>query len=256
MRVALEGGRVGVERDLDERRTRPVELHEADDRADRHRLLDERGQQLGVETLTSTPQDSLNSHAFFELFTREMTRGTANSCFESQLMTRLSSSSPVAATMTSAAAQARALEGRHLAGVGREDLDARQVPPQHLGVVGVLLEDLHAVAVVEEVRGDGRADAPAASDHDAHQGTFARWSSSSWRASRRTTNCTTSSSWPMSVATSMRGWLLRTTEATLMRPGSSSSARWCPAQWSGQDPLDEQQRAGRVAPLDGVVVRR
>ena len=56
----------------------------------------------GVDTLTSTPQDSLNSQAFFALLTREMTRGTANSCLDSQLMTRLSSSSPVAATTTSA----------------------------------------------------------------------------------------------------------------------------------------------------------
>ena len=48
-----------------------------------------------------------------------------------------------------------------------------------VGEVGVLLEDLDAVAVVEEVRGDGRADAAASGDDDAHQGTLASRSSSS-----------------------------------------------------------------------------
>ena len=39
-----------------------------------------------------------------------------------------------------------------------------------------------------------------------------------------------------------------------MRPGTSSSARGLPGPVVGQDPLDEQQRARGVAPLDGVVV--
>ena len=38
----------------------------------------------GMQTETSTPHDSLNSHWFFALFTRAMTRGTANSCFDSK----------------------------------------------------------------------------------------------------------------------------------------------------------------------------
>ncbi len=56
----------------------------------------------GVDTETSTPQLSLKSHSFRALLMRLMTRGTPNSCFESQLITRLSSSSPVAAIITSA----------------------------------------------------------------------------------------------------------------------------------------------------------
>src|SRR5205823_4637238 len=57
---------------------------------------------------TSTPQLSVNSHWFFGWFTRAITRATANSCFASSEITRLSSSSPVAETTTSArAASAR-----------------------------------------------------------------------------------------------------------------------------------------------------
>ena len=59
----------------------------------------------GVDTDTSTPQLSLNSHWFFGWLTRATTRGTANSCLASREMTRLSSSSPVAATTTSTVAR-------------------------------------------------------------------------------------------------------------------------------------------------------
>src|SRR5579875_598831 len=58
-----------------------------------------------VETDTSTPQDSLNSHWFFGWLTRATTRGTANSCLARREMTRSSSSSPVAATTTSTVAR-------------------------------------------------------------------------------------------------------------------------------------------------------
>ncbi len=59
----------------------------------------------GVETETSTPQLSLKSHWFLGWLTRATTRGTANSCLASSEMTRLSSSSPVAATTTSTVAR-------------------------------------------------------------------------------------------------------------------------------------------------------
>ena len=55
----------------------------------------------GVETETSTPHDSLKSQVLRALLMRAITRGTANSCFASQLTTKLSSSSPVAAITTS-----------------------------------------------------------------------------------------------------------------------------------------------------------
>src|SRR6266542_704421 len=56
----------------------------------------------GVDTATSTPHASLNRPWFLGLLTRATTLGTANSCLASSEITRLSSSSPVAATTTSA----------------------------------------------------------------------------------------------------------------------------------------------------------
>ena len=56
---------------------------------------------LGVDTETSTPQESLNSHSLAGLFTRATTRRTANSVFASSATTRLALSSPVAAITTS-----------------------------------------------------------------------------------------------------------------------------------------------------------
>ncbi len=55
----------------------------------------------GLDTDTSTPQVSLKSHWFFGWFTRATTRGIANSCLARRAITRLTWSSPVAATMTS-----------------------------------------------------------------------------------------------------------------------------------------------------------
>src|SRR6478609_6934449 len=54
----------------------------------------------GVETATSTPHDSLNNHSFFGLLTRATTRGTPYSVLASRDTTRLTLSSPVAATTT------------------------------------------------------------------------------------------------------------------------------------------------------------
>ncbi len=73
------------------RRTRSPTLTASSTRADIRR---------GVETATSTPQDSLNSHSFFGLFTRATTRGTPYSVFASRETTRLTLSSPVAAITT------------------------------------------------------------------------------------------------------------------------------------------------------------
>src|SRR4051812_24124629 len=55
----------------------------------------------GVDTLTSTPQDSLNSHSLLGWLTRPTVRGTANSVLASSEMTRLALSSPVHEITTS-----------------------------------------------------------------------------------------------------------------------------------------------------------
>ncbi len=72
-------------------RTRSPTLTASSTRADIRR---------GVETATSTPQDSLKSHSFFGLLTRETTRGTPYSVLASSDTTRLTLSSPVAAITT------------------------------------------------------------------------------------------------------------------------------------------------------------
>src|SRR5665811_1941671 len=59
----------------------------------------------GVETATSTPQASSNSHSFLGLFTRATVRGTPNSVLARSDTTRLALSSPVAATTTSQSAR-------------------------------------------------------------------------------------------------------------------------------------------------------
>ena len=55
----------------------------------------------GVDTLTSTPQASVNSHSLLGWLTRPTVRGTPNSVLASRAVTRLALSSPVAAITTS-----------------------------------------------------------------------------------------------------------------------------------------------------------
>ena len=56
----------------------------------------------GVDTATSTPQESSKSHSLRGLFTRATVRGTPNSLRASRDVIRFALSSPVAATTTSA----------------------------------------------------------------------------------------------------------------------------------------------------------
>ena len=63
----------------------------------------------GVETATSTPQASSNIHSFLGLLTRATVRGTPNSVLASSESTRLTLSSPVAATTTSQSARPASL---------------------------------------------------------------------------------------------------------------------------------------------------
>ena len=79
----------------------------------------------GVETATSTPHASSNIHSFLGLLTRATVRGTPNSVLASSETTRLTLSSPVAATTTSQLGEAGLLERGDLAGVGEQPLGAR-----------------------------------------------------------------------------------------------------------------------------------
>ena len=76
----------------------------------------------GVDTATSTPHASSNIHSFFGLFTRATVRGTPYSVLASSETTRLTLSSPVAATTTWQSLQAGLLQGGDLAGVGQQPL--------------------------------------------------------------------------------------------------------------------------------------
>ena len=122
----------------------------------------------GVDTAMSTPQVALNIHWFFGWLTRAMTRGTANSCLARSDTTRLSSSSPVAATTTSHALEPGFLQRRDLARVADEHLEPATC--RQLGRdVRVALDEQHLVAVLDERVRDEPADASCARDRDAHQ---------------------------------------------------------------------------------------
>ena len=121
----------------------------------------------GVDTETSTPQLSLNSHWFFGWLTRAITRGTANSCLASSEITRLSSSSPVAATTTSTVARPAASREAPRRRRRRPRCTSRS-PRDALDEVGVLLDEQDVVAAVVEVLGDGGPDAAGAGDGDLH----------------------------------------------------------------------------------------
>ena len=76
----------------------------------------------GVDTATSTPQASVNSHSFAGSFTRATTRRTANTVFASSATTRLTLSSPVAAMTTSQSCMPASSSERQLARVGEHPL--------------------------------------------------------------------------------------------------------------------------------------
>ena len=123
----------------------------------------------GGETAASTPHCSVNSHSFFGWFTRASTRGTANSCLARSDVTRLSSSSPVAATTTSAFDSS-----------ARSSTHGSQASPSNtftfgahsrafVDDVGALIDQRDVVSTVGEIRGEVATDRARAGDDDAHQ---------------------------------------------------------------------------------------
>ncbi len=123
----------------------------------------------GGETAASTPHCSLKSHSFFGWFTRASTRGTANSCFDSSDVTRLSSSSPVAATTTSAEASSASssTHGSHASPC--TTVTSGSIPRTLSHDVHVLLDQRDLVAAFGEVGREVTADGARARDDDAHQ---------------------------------------------------------------------------------------
>ena len=166
-RPADDRGVVG-EGDLDQPRQAAFEAQDLDELADAHRLLDQRGDQVGVDTKRSTPQFSVNIHSFFGWLTRAMTRGIPNSCLASSETTRLSSSSPVAATSTSHVLEPGLAERRDLAGVADVPLDARRRAWPRSTTASVLLDEQDLVAGVMQGSGDVLPDVAGSGDRDSH----------------------------------------------------------------------------------------
>ena len=139
-------------------RTRSPTLTASSTRADMMR---------GVDTETSTPHDSLNSHSLLGWLTRPTVRGTANSVLASSEITRLALSSPVEAMTTSQRCKAGLVEGRQLAGVGEQPFGVRHAVG--LDRPWVLVDEQHLVAVLEQLGGDRATDGAGSGDRDAHQ---------------------------------------------------------------------------------------
>ena len=117
----------------------------------------------------STPHCSVNSHSFLGWLTRASTRGTANSCFASSDVTRLSSSSPVAATTTSAcfSSASSSTHGSQASPSTTATLGAHS--STFCDDVGVLIDQRDLVTPVGEVGGEVATDRARSRDDDLHQ---------------------------------------------------------------------------------------
>ncbi len=118
-----DGGRVVCEGHLHQVRMAALELQQSDERADRHGFFDERSHHERHADRNVDPPGLIEDPWFFGLLTLAMTRGTANSCLERREITRLSSSSPVAAMTTSTLAKPAASSEAHLAAVSGDEVE-------------------------------------------------------------------------------------------------------------------------------------
>ncbi len=97
-----------------------------------------------------------------------MTRGTANSCFDNNEMTRLSSSSPVAAMATSTLAKpAASSELTSQPSAATRFTRARERSRLHQ--VDVLVDQKDVVSLRSEICGDRSADVPCSANCDLHR---------------------------------------------------------------------------------------
>ena len=122
-----------------------------------------------MDTDTSTPHISLNIHSLFGLLTRATTRGTANSCFDSNDTTRLSSSSPVTAATTSQPATPAAWRASQLTPVAPYPPDTWR---RGVGMLTddpwIVVEDLDLVTGRPELFGDETAHTATTDDQCFH----------------------------------------------------------------------------------------
>ena len=120
----------------------------------------------GVDTLTSTPQASVNSHSLLGWLTRPTVRGTPNSVLASSEVTRLTLSSPVAAITTSHwSSRASSREES-----SQESASSHSASGTRSGFIELrgLVDEQDLVAVGDQLAGDGAADGTGPGDGDAH----------------------------------------------------------------------------------------
>ena len=192
-----------------------------------------------------------------------MTRGTANSCFESKEMTRLSSSSPVAAMTTSTLREAGSVERAHLAAVSGDEGQV-ELGPELLHEVDVLVDEKDVVSLRGEVGRDRGSDVPCTADGHLHSGYARRRSSRRGHAgvpeptdelvqssSVMTAMCSTSPSCPSSCL-DVEAWL--SCPGDRHEPARSPVDQFAdllPAHSSGMSSLQQHQPTRRVHPLGG-----
>jgi len=166
--VPDDRGCAGGERDFDESHSTLSEVHQVDDRPDLDCFVDKRSDKGRSRHRDVDAHVSLNNHSLRELLMRAMTRGTPNSCLDNQLMTRLSSSSPVAAMTTSTLRKSAAERLAYSHASAAHDVHARQQGLQFLGGGAHVFEQRHVVVSVHEVERDRRAHRTASGDDDSH----------------------------------------------------------------------------------------
>ena len=186
----------------------------------------------GVETATSTPQTSLNSHSFFGWLTRPTVRGTPNSVLASSDITRLALSSPVAAIATSQVSRpASSSEDSSQASASSQ---SASVSVSDLMACGSLSISRTSWPFSTSSRGDRAADVAGPGDGDPHLAPFrARF------RSRRSAAARTAST-SASRASSDRG----VDQVAVLEDGAALGHH------AGADPEDERHPgAGRVLDL-------
>ena len=135
-----------------------------------------------MDTATSTPHASVNSHSLRGSLTRPTTRPTANSVLASSDDHQVDLVVAGAGDHHVAGLQAGVLQQRDLAGVGQHPLGG--LDPARLDRLRVPVDQHHLVAVLDQLTGDRPTHRAGSRDGDPHQrpstGEMAALSATSW----------------------------------------------------------------------------
>src|SRR5918995_869908 len=231
---AVDYGRVLRQRDLDESGLPALELQDPHEPPHADRLFDERGdevrggdRQVDPPVLVEHPLVLRMVYPGDHSGNRELLLGEQRDD-EIVLVVASRRDDDVAAL------EAGLLEGRHLARVGDEPLDAL-VGDGALDDRGVLLDELHVVSGRVQVVGDEEPDVAGAGDRDPHRysGPCSRRSLRASIAVTSTMKCNTSPSCPTSLAPTIWADPSLVTAVSQKRPGSFRGASFLPPQAFG-----------------------